>query len=291
MLALLVAMAVAVTAVALPAQAQYSPPPAGTPRAGTTVAGGQPSEILPQQSTLSQWITYDYGDFGPVGDGIPVMSEVFLRSGFSIPTSAGPASNLGQTLGLGWEIEGGGKLLFFNPTVDAAWTIWASISNAANRGASNRTYRITDFLVINDPLIPPPYAPVTLDVRVNSSNRTFVNLGLGREWYLYGSANSPDNRLRVGVDGGGRWGSGRVEIVGVNVVNNPSGSNNIILRHRTDVIGSVFAALYADYAIPVGACTILAGLRGEWDYNWSDILQGANDIMSINALVTLGLLF
>src|SRR5262245_53808120 len=97
--------------------AQYTLPPAGTAQGGTsqqgtTVAGGQPSEIIPQTATLSQWITYDYGDFGPVGDGIPVLSEVFLRSGFAIPTSAGPLGNIGKSLDLGWAIEGGGKLLF-----------------------------------------------------------------------------------------------------------------------------------------------------------------------------------
>ena len=29
----------------------------------------------------------------------------------------------GHELGVGWEIEGGGRTLFFNPACDAAWTV------------------------------------------------------------------------------------------------------------------------------------------------------------------------
>jgi len=207
------------------------------------------------------------------------MSEVFLRSGFAIPTSAGPLGNIGKSLDLGWEIEGGGKLLFFNPSLDSAWTVWASISNAANRG--NRPdikYAINDFFFVG--VLPDGQQLFTRqrrDVSVASYNRTYVNLAIGHEWYLFGAANTPDNRWRVGVDSGGRWGSASVRLREI--------------QHRTDVIGAVFASFYTDYAIPVGACTILTGVRGEWDYTWSDILQGANDLMSINALFTVGLLF
>lgn len=269
------------------ARAQYSPPPVGSPGMGQqgsaqqgAVTDGQQSAIIPQTATLSQWITYDYGDFGPVGDGIPVMSEVFLRSGFAIPTSAGPLGNLGKSLDLGWEIEGGGKLLFFNQSLDSAWTLWASISNAANRGVRRDIkYTINDFVFVGvDPFSQKQiFTRQKQEVSVASYNRTYVNLAIGREWYLFGAANTPENSWRVGVDGGGRWGSASIRLHEI--------------QHRTDVIGAVFASFYTDYAIPVGACTILTGVRGEWDYTWSDILQGANDLMSINALFTVGLLF
>lgn len=263
------------------AQAQYPPPPTGAPPAGTAIVGGQPVEYIGPPATLSQWITYSYGDFGPVGGGIPVLSEVFIRSGFAIPTSSGPGSNLGRVLDLGWDIEGGGKLLFFNPAVDRAWTIWASISNVCNRSRStDTTFTITDqndfFQIgVNPKTGQPIFGPKP--VTVQSLNRTFVNLAIGREWYLFGSANTPENRWRVGIDTGGRWGSASVRLFEI--------------QHRTDVIGGVFTGIYGDMAIPVGAATLLPGLRVEWDYTWSDILQGANDVMSFNVLFTLGLLF
>lgn len=285
-------LSLVVSAVGVPAaQAQYTLPPAGSPQTGTSQQGeavtdGQPSAIIPQVATLSQWLTYDYGDFGPVGDGIPVLSEVFIRSGFAIPTAAGPLGNIGKSLDLGWEIEGGGKLLFFNQPLDSAWTLWASISNAANRGMrGDITYRINDIVLlgVNPFTGQQEFGRRPRDVSVASYNRTYVNLGIGHEWYLLGSANTPDNRWRVGVDGGGRWGSAIVRLFQEGRLND--------VGHRTDVIGAVFASCYIDYAIPVGACTILTGVRGEWDYTWSDILQGANDLMSINTLFTLGLLF
>jgi hypothetical protein len=260
------------------ASAQYPPAPTGRPPAGTAITGGQPAEFLGPPATLSQWITYSYGDFGPVGGGIPVQSEVFLRSGFAVPTSVG---NLGAVLELGWDIEAGGKLLFFDPAVERAWTVWASISNVANRGRdTDQGFVIVDqtpfFQVGVDPKTNQPiYAPKK--VTVQSLNRTFVNLAIGREWYLFGSANTPENRWRVGVDTGGRWGSASVRL------------NEI--QHRTDVIGGVFTGFYGDATFQVGACTILTGLRGEWDYTWSDILQISSDVMSINVLFTAGLLF
>lgn len=256
------------------AQAQYPPAPTGTSApAGTAITGGQPSEIIGPPATLSQWITYSYGDFGPVGGGFPVMSEVFLRSGLAVPTSVG---NLGSVLTLGWDIEGGGKLLFFNPTADRCWTLWISISNVTNKANdTNQKFVIKD----QQPFFLDPNTGefVAKKVTVDSLNRTFVNLGVGREWYLFGSANTPENRWRVGVDTGGRWGSASARFHEI--------------QHRTDVIGAVFAAAYGDIAFPVGAVTILTGVRAEWDYTWSDIMQISSDVMSINVLFTAGLLF
>lgn len=260
------------------AQAQNPPAPTREQTAPRAIVGGQPGEIVTEPGALSEWITYDsYGNSGMVGAGIPVLSELFLRSGLSVPTSAG---SLGRVLDVGWDIEGGGKLLFFNPTVDRAWVVWAGITNISNYARDQRTtFDITDFFqtginpFTNQPIIEKKDVKVT----VNRLNRTYVDLALGREWYLWGSANTPENRWRVGIDSGGRWGSAKIDL------------NEI--PHRTDVIGAWFTGFYGDLAIPVGACTVLGGVRGEIDYTWSDILQGSNDVMSINVLFSLGILF
>ena len=117
-------------------------------------------------------------------------------------------------------------------------------------------------------------------VTLRQLNRTFFDVGAGKEWYLWGAANSTGPMFRIGLDGGGRWGSAMAEF------------NEI--RHRTDVIGGVWAAGHADFEIPCGGCCIFqAGLRVEYGYTWSDILQIQNksDVQDINILFNVGLRF
>src|SRR5437764_388924 len=83
---------------------------------------------------------------------------------------------------------------------------------------------------------PPPAAGVATPVNFGTDvpgvtmrelNETFFNLGGGRDWWIWGSANSCDGPLwRLGFDVGGRYGSGRVRLWE--------------LRHRTDVMGGVW---------------------------------------------------
>src|SRR5437899_2319535 len=87
-----------------PARAQYSSPgPGDAPPPVKVKAGelGQPEEV--SAPGLSSWITYhkDNGCDGPTGNGCPIMTELFLRSGFAVPTDT---TTFGRTLGLGWDI-------------------------------------------------------------------------------------------------------------------------------------------------------------------------------------------
>jgi len=111
-------------------------------------------------------------------------------------------------------------------------------------------------------------------VTVRDSNRTLVGLGFGKEWYLWGSIVDPGNKWRIGVDGGGRYGSGSMTF------------NEI--RHRTDVLGGLYAAAHTDFEIPHGRCFLYWGLRCEWAYTWGDILQRQSDVQEINVLATFG---
>src|SRR5262245_13300234 len=95
-----------------PARAQYPGPGQGEAPPPVKVKPSEPAqaEEMYQAPGLSSWITYhkDNGCDGPVGNGRPLATELFLRSGFAVPTDT---TNFGRVLGLGWDIEGGGRLL------------------------------------------------------------------------------------------------------------------------------------------------------------------------------------
>src|SRR5713226_8049649 len=93
----------------------------------TAIAGGvesaDPQEALPVAppltSPMSSWIIHNQTDCcGPTGGSGPINTELFVRTGPSLPVAGG---FLHKVLDTGWDIEGGGRSMFFNPAVDAAW--------------------------------------------------------------------------------------------------------------------------------------------------------------------------
>jgi hypothetical protein len=252
-----------------PARAQYStpgqeaPPPVG-------VKPGEPGqqEEMFHAPGLSSWITYHKGNGcdEPTGNGCPIMTELFLRSGWAVPTNT---TTFGRTLDLGWDIDGGGRLLLFNPAETRAWTFTAGLSNVNYHGQHPEiTFPVHVF--VNNVL-------TKVNVSVHDLNQTFANLGMGREWYLWAPANAPGRHWRVGLDFGGRWGTEKLDLHEI--------------RHMTDTIGGVYSAAHTDLEIPMGACTFLAGLRLEWNYTWGDVVQAPSDVMSFNGLISLGIRF
>jgi hypothetical protein len=213
---------------------------------------------------------------GPVGGDGPICSEFFVRIGASI--NLGGSSPMKDVVHSGWEVEGGWRSLFFNPDKTGAWTVELGVSNTLNQG-KNPGQGIP--LTILVPSATAGGAPSQIRfgtdvpaVTVRNLNRTFANLGGGREWYLFGAAGADCPTWRVGFDIGGRWGSASVEFHE--------------LRHRTEVNEGIWVALHTDAEIPCGCCTFFAGLRMEWDYTWSDILQTSSDLTGINVLANLG---
>jgi hypothetical protein len=255
---------------ASPADAAPSPP--SDPAAPHGVAPGT-------NLSLSSWIEgpHPAGCCGPVGGDGPIGTEVYLRTGLAFPIGGG---FLNSVLDVGWEIEGGARALFFNPQRDAAWVIDTSISHVYNTVRNpERTVGLTNFpIMVNGMTQTLP----TFNVSVASVNRTYVNLAGGREWYLMGS---PDCReagqvsWRAGIDGGGSWGTEKMNL------------NQT--RHRTDTIGGVFVAAHTDVEVPCGCrgAVFLFGVRGEWSYTWSDILQHQNltDLTELTVLFNAGL--
>jgi hypothetical protein len=249
--------------------ASGSPEEGGTPPVTSTVLPAQPSPWV--LGTCPQCC-------GPLTDGNPAKTELYLRSGVATISGDGP---LARSLGTGWTIQGGGRELFFNRAGDAAWTVDLGIMNINNEH-NNNTQTVT-LLNINTPS--PGFTGRDILPSVQATprnlNQTFVGLGGGREWYLFGgAANTRDNPhpglWRIGIDGGGRWGTSRLETFEV--------------RHRTDTLGAVYLAAHTDVDIPCGCCVFQVGLRYEWDYVWSDILQIQNksDVMVHNFLFNVG---
>ncbi len=225
---------------------------------------------------LSQWIVGTDPDCcGPISDRTPLMTELFIRSGFSFPIGSG---HLEDALESGWAIEGGGRALLFNTVGDAAWSLEMGLLNIHNLAEPGHAVTLRNFTIKGN-----GGARVLVDQQqatISALNRTFVTLGGGREWYLYGSArgtrDGDDARWRAGFDVGGRYGTDKVEFREI--------------RHFTDVIGGIYTALHSDIDIPCGCCTFYGGVRAEWDYTWSDILQIQNrsDVAGINLLFSVG---
>src|SRR5262249_7442338 len=112
--------------------------------------------------------------------------------------------------------------------------------------------------------VPITFIEPTLQASVASFNETLVNLGFGREYYLWGSADCSRKECnwRVGWEGGGSYGTCKVDF------------NEI--RHRTDTLGGLFFALSSDLEVPYQCAILQAGIRCQYSYTWTDVLQNQN---------------
>lgn len=278
-------------------QNPYSPfsgmntPDLPTPNTGASGPGGGPpaftgpeqggASVPPGQTrTLSTWILGERapGCCGPLGCNGPIDAEVYLRSGFAFQLDGGV---FGHSLDHGWTIEGGARTLFFNPAADRAWVVDLGLSNTFNT-AANSDLQVTLFNVRVPNASNQGGTQVLAQVtgNVHNLNQTFVNMSGGREWYLRGNAlDCRGTNWRVGFDAGGRYGTARMDFQGI--------------THRTDTLGGLFIAAHSDVEIPCGGCVFQAGIRTEYGYTWSDLLQRQNDgdIQQIQLLFTLGARF
>lgn len=245
-------------------------------------AGGErlpPDPVTPSPG-LSRYITYADADCCRLGGcGGPIGMELFLRTGPAFGIGGGVFAH---TLKTGWRTEGGGRSLFFDEDRTAAWTAMLSLSHVSYHGQNPDTrIRLNGIIVPratqNPQQLPQHVRVPQVFVTTRYLSQTFVNGSFGREWFLWGVAGSEGPNLRFGVDLGGRWGSANF------------GSHE--LRHRTDVVGGIFGGAQFLYETPCfGCCIFHAGLRLEYDWIWSDILQAQNnaDLTNINLLMQAG---
>lgn len=272
----------------------FVPAPAGVTPEGVAIDEGSPPPP-PMTPVLlappySPYINYPRSPCccGPVGKcGGPLGYDLFIRSGMAFPVGGGIFNKYLHT---GWDIEGGARLYLFNPPSTAAWFGSLSISNIfARTGNANQTILLFN-VPIHVPSVTPggistgatkilPVAPLT----VSSLNLTLVSLGGGREYWLHGSANPGQQQhcwnWRAGWEFGGRWGSGEVQF------------NEI--QHHTDVVGGMYGAIHTDVEWPFRCGIGFAGIRFEYNYIWTSLLQDQNDgdFSSLNLLFQLGVRF
>jgi hypothetical protein len=208
---------------------------------------------------LSDWITYRRHGCGQTGWDPAVQTEVYVRSGVSFPFGK---DVMGDVLNVGWYIQGGGKALFFDDAHVRAWFVDLSLTNI---------YMDTLDRASNTPI-----SVRGLPSTLTEYNRTMVGLGAGRTWYLRGNGLDGGPNWRIGLDGGGRWGS--------------ASASFSTLGHTSDVVGGVYVGLQSDVEMPMPCmpCLFVAGLRGEWAYTWSDILDQPSDVQDFSILVHVG---
>lgn len=212
------------------------------------------------------WVYQQPPDCCPQGFSGPIGTELYVRGGPSFPIAGGGDFN--KSLMTGWEIMGGGRSLFFSPDGMRAWTVDLGLSYTINNGHPLRTFLFTDGSTVT----------------VRHLHRTAVSLSLGHEWFMFGTgANGCGNgmNLRYGFDGGARWGTAHVDL---NPITDPDG-----YARQHDVYGAAFAAIHFDAEVPMGAWTLLMGLRGEWSYSFMDLLPNqSTGLHDINVLAMVG---
>jgi hypothetical protein len=276
-----------------PLSSAFRPAPVGVNQEGIAIDEGNPSPPsyvpIPLAPPYSPYINYPQSPCccGPVGKcGGPFGYDVYIRGGLIFPIGS---SIFDKVLNTGWEIEGGGQLFMFNQPRTAAWIATMGVSNFYNR-TGNFNIPVTLYNVAVT-LPPPPGSafPIravqnvpAMNLTVNYLNMTFVNLGIGREWWLCGSADPGETtglNWRVGFDGGGRWGSAKVAF------------NEI--QHKTGVVGGVDCAIFSNIEYPLRCGIPFAGVRFEYNYIWTGLLQRQNpgDFQSLNLLFQLGMRF
>jgi hypothetical protein len=291
--------AASATGQAAPLASSFAAAPAGTTPEGVAIDEGSPPPPpvvpIPLAPPLSPYLNYPRSPCccGPVGHcGGPFGYELFARTGWAFPVGGGIFN---QFLRPGWDVEGGGILYLFNPPSTAAWLGTVSVSNIfARTGNDNQPITLFRFpvhtVVQSQPTTTGGAAVATptivqipeVTATVSSLNMTFVNMGFGREWWLRGSADPGQQKgwnWRVGCDMGGRYGTAKVDFDQ--------------FQHRTDVVGGLYGAVHSDIECPFRCGIAFAGIRVEYNYIWTSLLQDQNDgdFSSINLLLQLGVRF
>jgi hypothetical protein len=224
------------------------------PAEGTDVAA---------MSGLSSWLRYQRPFCcGPIGSHGPIHTELYAQTGPSLPIGGG---RLEHILNTGWDVQAGGRSMFYKADMTGAWTVDLNINYTYNHGSSFNSVPIFETNHVT---------PV--QAHLLALHRTDFNGTVGREWYLYVWPQENGPAWRAGVDVGGGLGTARADFVEV--------------HHRTDVIYRLVIGIHSDLEVPCGCCTFLVGARFEWDHDWMDILQSQSNsnLQDANFLLSLG---
>jgi hypothetical protein len=279
---------------ATPSESQQ-PDPYGTltsqPSTTTPSPGTGPGQQLPAGSYVIPGYTDYPGCCNPLGGG-HLAYELYMMTGPNFIGGNGPLTDRLET---GWIVQGGGRSLFFNRTNDAAWVLDLGLSYQYNRGRQNDpvdlfvrqapTQNTVTGLVSKQP-------DLFLSTNLRALHRTAFNYAIGRDWWFSGPA-APGLEhgwnFRFGVDVGGRWGTEHVDLDLLGTTG-PFGSP--LYARRQGVFHGVYLSGHISWEVPVGGWIWFTGLRGQWGYDWGNVVPPLNgDVQNANLLMTTGIRF
>jgi hypothetical protein len=237
--------------------------PAEPPKSVTTVIEDAKAPLTPGTTLVAPANNYTSDCCGPVGSHGPVGQEVYFRFGPNYPQGT---DRLVYNLSPGWSGQIGLRSQFFNPTGSAAWAVDTHVMYMYNGGEQNDIHTFQ-----------------TEPVVVRSLHRTAVGLGLGRDWFLAQPGfilDTWDTNFRFGIDGGGRWGSGHIDL------RNPFEVDSY--RRKQDTFTQVFVGVMGTAEVPFGGWTFIVGVRGEWDNTWSNFLPLESNFQQFTGYFTFG---
>ena len=232
------------------------------------------------QSGINEYLAYPRPPGAGLGNSGLIGSEAYVRSGYSV--NLGGTGIFGRVFDGGFTVQGGVRSIFFQPQPDVGWTVDLGLSTVFYHAGRNERATIKNFVSTRTILgqtvtnIIPQFPVTPTDL-----NQTSVRLALGQEYYLFGDADPADSgwRWRAGWDAGGSLGSSKLDLQET--------------RHKTGEIYGGMAAIHSDIEIPYGHCLFQAGVRIEYDYTSSNILQSQNntDFSALNLMLTTGVRF
>jgi hypothetical protein len=201
------------------------------------------------------------GGDGPIGHEFNVwIGPSFLLSGGIFNGRLEPATQVGFE----------GRSLWFTPEGDQALTFMASVAYQYANGQGDQG------------VFPRQGQGVT----VRGLHRSWVTLGLGRDWFSANAfpAGMPNTLLRYGFDGGGRLGSGHVDL---NIPSIIGGYDR-----EQSLIGGWYLAAHAMLEIPWGNWFWHAGVRLEYGWQYTNLVpRYRDDLQDLNLLFTTGFRF
>ena len=258
-----------------PAAAQAAPAP--------DAPSGVPAVLMPGPGHydvpgVSNWVRHDHPCSCNESKGYDgaISYEVYFNSGPSIPLGTGTV--LSRNCDVGLTIEGGFRTLFFNNDNTRAWFVDIGGVSSWNSGGATAPKELFTLNVLVPDATTGQMTRANIVDSIRSVNRTFLNAGLGREWFWGGDGTSTTGHWRAGVDAGGRYGT-------------ESMTFDLELKHRTDVIGGAYVGGHVNYEFPWYDLLVQVGVRVEYAYTWSDILQRSTDMNELNLLFTAGIRF
>jgi hypothetical protein len=254
--------------------------PVGTPE-GTPTDGAMPQPLTTAPMGVSSWLANPRGALCCGNPGVhgPIHGEVFSRWGVAVPIGS---NALTTDMNVGFSFEIGARSLFFNPTLDRAWTVSFGLESTWNSITNGSTFEINGEPVTSTNAFGQTVTNFIAIQRVTPTrlHTTTLNITLGEEIYLWGNAGCDGvSKCRIGWDVGGRVGKAKMDFA--------------VERHRTDTVGGFLAGVHADYECPLGGCVFYVGGRVTYGYTWMDILQRQNDtdFQQIGAYVNTGIRF